>query len=211
MSEPGVRLQQAADAQISELIDLLSTHDQSALKLQCPGREKLGDGTVAVSAMHTADDYHRIADFLRTSDHGASAPAAKRSHRLPGFARARGHAAGHSSGSRPPAYSAQDIDLRRLLERLSTARTSLRPLADLSDGQLDTIPPAGEMKFCDGADLAADPRRPAEPSTPSTRRTDTCHAVRPAAAALPNARARAAAHAREAEADPLENSGSPKL
>ena len=65
MSQSGVQLQQAADAQIAELIDLLSTRDPSALKLQCRGRERLGDGTVAASAMHTADNYHRIADFLR--------------------------------------------------------------------------------------------------------------------------------------------------
>jgi hypothetical protein len=153
MSESAVRLHQAADEQLSELIDLLSTRDQSALKLRCPGREKLGDGTVAASAMHTADNYHRIADFLKANDHGPRAPReAKRSHRLPGFARAPGHAAGHSSGSHPHSlsYSAKDIDLRRLLERLSTARESLRPLADLSDEQLGTIPPAGAMKFCDG-------------------------------------------------------------
>jgi hypothetical protein len=153
MSESAVRLHQAADEQISELIDLLSIRDQSALKLQCPGREKLGDGTVAASAMHTADNYHRIADLLKATDHRPRAPReAKRSHRLPRFARAPGHAAGHSSGSHPQplSYSAQDIDLRRLLERLSTARESLRPLADLSDEQLGTIPPASEMKFCDG-------------------------------------------------------------
>jgi hypothetical protein len=153
MSESAVRLQQTADQQISELIDLLSTRDQSALKLQCPGREKLGDGTVAASAMHTADNYHRIADFLKANDYRPRAHReAKQSHRLPGFARAPGHTAGHSSGSHPHSlsYSAQDIDLPCLLERLSTARESLCPLADLSDEQLDTIPPAGEMKFCDG-------------------------------------------------------------
>ena len=153
MSQSGVQLQQAADAQIAELIDLLSTRDPSALKLQCPGREKLGDGTVAASAMHTADNYHRIADFFNANDHRPRAPGeAKRNHRLPRFARAPGHAAGHSSESHPrsPGYSAQDIDLPRLLERLSTARQALRPLANLSDQQLATIPPASDMKFCDG-------------------------------------------------------------
>jgi hypothetical protein len=74
MSESGARLQQAADEQIAELIDLLSTSDQTALERPCPGREKLGDGTVAASAMHTADNYHRIADFLNADDHRPPEP-----------------------------------------------------------------------------------------------------------------------------------------
>jgi hypothetical protein len=37
-----------------------------------------------------------------------------------------------------------------LLERLSTGREALSLLADLTDGQLDTVPPAGSFRFCDG-------------------------------------------------------------
>ncbi len=65
MSERATRLHQLADGQLSELTDLLSVRAEAALRLACPGREKLGDGTVAACASHTADNYVRIAAFLR--------------------------------------------------------------------------------------------------------------------------------------------------
>jgi hypothetical protein len=37
-----------------------------------------------------------------------------------------------------------------LLQRLSAARDALGLLAELSDEQLDAVPPAGGMRFCDG-------------------------------------------------------------
>jgi hypothetical protein len=40
-------LHATADGQITGLIDLVSTLDETMLRLQCPGREKHGDGTVA--------------------------------------------------------------------------------------------------------------------------------------------------------------------
>ena len=64
MSERATQLFQTADAQIADLIALLGAADDAALRAPCTGREKLGDGTVAAVAMHTADNYHRISEYL---------------------------------------------------------------------------------------------------------------------------------------------------
>jgi hypothetical protein len=129
MGERGAQLLDAADRQISELIELLSTAGDAALKLPCPGREKLGDGTVGATASHTADRYLHIAEFLKTTVDGrrAHTPRAQRGN-----------------------HGAENLDPDDLLERLSAARDALGLLAELSDEQLDAVPPAGDMRFCDG-------------------------------------------------------------
>jgi hypothetical protein len=152
MSERGTQLLQTADEQLSELIDILSTRDEAALGLPCPGREKLGDGTVAACASHTADNYLRIAAFLRDENpavtHGQSG---RGPHRIPSFLRACGHGHGsHAQGMHSAPPDAQDVDRQGLLDRLSAGRDALGLLADLTDAQLDAVPPAGDMKFCDG-------------------------------------------------------------
>jgi hypothetical protein len=137
MNERGTQLQETADGQISELIGLISTGGEAALRLPCPGREKLGDGTVAACAMHTADNYHRIAGFLQGQRDGAHTRIAKFLHR-------------HGQDKHQNSYRADNIDLPALLDRLSAGRAALSVLADLTEAQLDTVPPASEMKFCDG-------------------------------------------------------------
>lgn len=106
MSERGTQLFHMADGQLSALIDLLSTRDEAALSLPCPGREKLGDGTVAACASHTADNYLRIAAFLRDEDHTpvAHGDRGRGPHRIPSFLRARSHQGGHDrhGHSAPP-------------------------------------------------------------------------------------------------------------
>ncbi len=47
-------------------------------------------------------------------------------------------------------YTAESVDLDGLLERLSAARDALSVLAELTDEQLDTVPPADSFRFCDG-------------------------------------------------------------
>ena len=84
-TERGVKLRQAADDQISELIALLSEQDEGVLMLPCPGREKLGDGTVAALTSHTADNYLRIAEFLQANRLTGSREGAERRHRTPRF------------------------------------------------------------------------------------------------------------------------------
>jgi hypothetical protein len=137
MNERGTQLQETANSQISELIDLISARGDGALRLPCPGREKLGDGTVAACAMHTADNYHRIAGFLQGQRGGGHTRIAKFLHR-------------HGEDKHQDNYRADNIDLPALLDRLSAGRVALSVLADLTEAQLDTVPPASEMKFCDG-------------------------------------------------------------
>jgi hypothetical protein len=122
MSERGIHLMKVADRQIADLIALFSSTDEAVLHSPCPGREKLGDGTIAACARHTADSYVRIARFVRGEGQE-----------------------GHGRG-----YRSQDIDLEGLLTRLSAARSALEILADQTDEQLDAVPLSGEMKFCDG-------------------------------------------------------------
>jgi DinB superfamily len=110
-----------ATDQISELIDLLATQGDAVLMLPCPGRRKLGDGTVGATAAHTAASYHRIAAFLEDT-----ADADGGEHRGP------------------------SPDRDDLLEQLSSARQALASLAQLTDEQLDVVPAASEMRFCDG-------------------------------------------------------------
>jgi hypothetical protein len=68
MTERAKQLHATADRQIAELIALITTLDEATFRLPFPCREKLGDGTVAASARHTADNYQRIAGFVHTSD-----------------------------------------------------------------------------------------------------------------------------------------------
>jgi len=137
MNERGTHLQETADRQIDELIALISTQGEAALRLPCPGREELGDGTVAACAMHTADNYHRIAGFLQGQRRGAHARISKVLHR-------------HGDDKHQDNYRADNIELPALLERLSAGKAGLSMLADRTEAQLDTVPPASEMKFCDG-------------------------------------------------------------
>jgi hypothetical protein len=137
MNQRASQLQETANGQISELIGLISTRGEAALRLPCPGREKLGDGTVAACAMHTADNYHRIAAFLQGPRGGGHTRIAKLLHR-------------HREDQHKDNYQADNIDLPALLDRLSTGGAALNVLADLTDAQLDAVPPASEMKFCDG-------------------------------------------------------------
>jgi hypothetical protein len=128
MSERATQLLQAANRQITELSALLSSTDQAGLGSPCPGREKLGDGTVAAVALHTTDTYLRIAGFVR--GHGEA------TH--PG-------AAVHEEG-----YPAEHADTSGLMERLANGRQALTALAGLTDEQLDAVPPTGQARFCDG-------------------------------------------------------------
>ena len=47
MTVRGAELLRTASQQIDTLIDLLSQQPEAALSLPCPGRENMGDGTIA--------------------------------------------------------------------------------------------------------------------------------------------------------------------
>lgn len=152
MSERAIQLHELVDGQLSGLIDLLSARDEAALSLPCPGREKLGDGTVAACASHTAENYLRIAAFLRGEDYPpvAHGDRGRGPHRIPSFLRARSHRSGHDQDMHSAPYRAEDVDRDGLLLRLSAGRDAFRVLTELTDEQLDAVPPASDMKFCDG-------------------------------------------------------------
>jgi hypothetical protein len=160
MTKRGQQLHATADGQIAELITLVSTVDDATLRLPCPGREKLGDGTVAASVQHTARNYARIADFVQTSDRmsAADSPAQRGAHRVPRFLRALGHGPGPSAhaehgpgaGEHENRYTAANIDLVAVVEQLSVSRETLGRLAGLANSQLDAIPPKDRFRFCDG-------------------------------------------------------------
>ena len=80
MSERGNQLFETADGQTSELMRLVSRAGETGLSLPCPGREKLGDGTVGALASHMADSYLRIAAFLQATDE--MSPARPGRHRV---------------------------------------------------------------------------------------------------------------------------------
>ena len=158
MIERSKQLHATADRQIEALIGLLSTLDEATLRLPCPGREKLGDGTVAASAWHAADNYQRIAAFVQTSDRMSAAhqPPQHAAHRVPRFLRALGHGptdqAEHSRGTAQHEHqsAADTIDLGAVIEQLSASRGALSRIAELSDSQLEAIPPKDGFRFCDG-------------------------------------------------------------
>jgi DinB superfamily len=135
MTERGSQLHATADGQIAELIALLSIPDEAMLRQPLPGREKLGDATVGASVRHTADNYQRIAAFVRAlgqepADHPGPGPSHSHSHR--------------------EQYTADTVNLDALVKQLSASRVGLDAIAELTDSQLDAIPPKGSFRFCDG-------------------------------------------------------------
>jgi hypothetical protein len=154
MTERAHDLSASADGQIAELINLISTLDQTALDRACPGREKLGDGTIGAALRHTADSYQRIADFVETSDHDISAVHQPHGHRIPRFLAAFGHRPDHDrhdhgAGQHDNNYTA-DIDVDAAVGQLDASRRVLARIAALADAQLDAIPPKDSFRFCDG-------------------------------------------------------------
>ena len=158
MTDRGTQLHATADAQIVQLITLISALDEAAIRLPCPGREKLGDGTVGACARHTADNYQRIAAFVETSDRMSAghAPTPRNGHRIPRLVRALGHGPtdhgshGPGAGQSADSYSADNIDLNAVVTQLTAARAILGQVAKLTDSQLDAVPPKDSFRFCDG-------------------------------------------------------------
>jgi hypothetical protein len=123
------QLQAAADRQIAELAEQLSTAGEQALARPCPGRARLGDGSVGAVAAHTTDNYHRTARFVSALRDGGKP---------------------HERGQHGEGYRASEIKLDVLLVRLAAARDALATIGRLSEERLEAVPPAGEIKFADG-------------------------------------------------------------
>jgi hypothetical protein len=154
MSQRGTRLQQTLGDQLDELLATVAALDAQTIGRPCTGREKLGDGTVGACAQHTADNYERIIVFLAASPDSWAAPepVGQRPHRVSRWRRSAGHQrreharpASHDGG----AYSAHAFDRGRTHAKLRALRDQMNT-ERVTDSQLDTIPPAGSFRFCDG-------------------------------------------------------------
>jgi hypothetical protein len=154
MSERGKQLYTTADQQITELLEVIAALDPVSLRKPLPGREKLGDGTVYAAMRHTADNYERVAAFVsmaepRFAQRGHSRQRPRHADRL--FA-----GVGHKRPEQAePAehgkfYTADDAPLDTVIGQLSASRDALRRITELTDSELDAIPPAGSFRFCDG-------------------------------------------------------------
>jgi hypothetical protein len=157
MGQRATQLRTVATNQVDELIDLVSRADDAILHRPCPGREKLGDGSVAASAAHTADNYQRIGTFVgagqRTSNHHGRLQLGM--HQIPD-ALAIGHRMGDQNAHLPGGYSQQDAYTAEtaqstgIAQRLTAAREAVSRIGQLTDEQLDAIPAKGSFRFCDG-------------------------------------------------------------
>ena len=158
MSERGSQLHAKADQQIGELLDLVSALDEDTSRRPCSGRDKLGDGTVAASARHSAENYQRIAAFLTTSQRTSvvHAPPEPGGHRFPRALRSSSHGpadhAEYGPGASPHngPYTADNTNLAAVARELSSTRDAIERIAELTDRELDAVPPEGSFRFCDG-------------------------------------------------------------
>ena len=87
---------------------------------------------------------------------GHHGPAQHGGHRIPRFLRAIGHGPadhaehGPGTGEYADSYSADTIDPGAVVDQLSSSRNTLGRIAELTDSQLDAIPPKDSFRFCDG-------------------------------------------------------------
>jgi hypothetical protein len=158
MSERAEQLHATAEAQIGELIELVRATDISTLRRPCPGREKLGDGTIGAIAAQTAENYQQIGTFVATSQRTSSRHSGTQRglQRAPGLPRALKHTQPDHGQDGPDfrghrhRYAAASAQPTDIMERLSAARGDLAPIARLTDEQLDDIPCKDSFRFCDG-------------------------------------------------------------
>jgi hypothetical protein len=167
MSDRATQLHTTAEQQIADLTALIGTLSPDRAHLPCPGREKLGDGSVGAIVQHTAGNYARIAEFVQTGANmtrDRSEPHGE--HRIPSLLRRLGHSPGPGNGGHDKhdanmhasetavetheTITADTLNTNSVLEQLAVARGTLGTLGELTDTQLDTIPPDGVFRFCDG-------------------------------------------------------------
>ena len=85
---------------------------------------------------------------------GCQRRARRASH--PRFLRALGHGPqdhahqDHGADQHDNGYTAENIDLDAVVEQLNASRETLGRIAELTDSQLDAIPPKDSFRFCDG-------------------------------------------------------------
>ena len=141
MSERGTRLMAKADRQLSEMIEFFGTLDEADLHKPCPdesAEDSAGD-TVGAVAAHMAQGYHFLGKFLQADGYVSGSPAT-------GNRKGRGHRYRPGHGRTFPPATLPDV-----VDRLTGGKAPIDLLADLTDEQLDSVPPAGSSRFSDGS------------------------------------------------------------
>lgn len=134
MSRRGAELTEKVVRQIDDIADFFVTLSQADLaKPRPPGEASRKSGHVAGgrtlgdAAAHIAEGYHFILRFLRSAGYVSGAPV------------------GGSIHGRGPAPIPSE-----LRKRLAEAKTEVGIIADLTDEQLDSVPPPKSSRFSDG-------------------------------------------------------------
>ena len=141
MSERGTRLMAKADRQLSEMIEFFGTLDEADLDKPCPdeGAEDSDGDTIGAVAAHIAQGYHFLGKFLQTEGYVPGSPST-------GNRKGRGHRYKPGRGRTFPPAALPDV-----VDRLTAGKAPIGLLADLTDEQLDSVPPAGSSRFSDGS------------------------------------------------------------
>ena len=141
MSERGTRLMAKADRQLSEMIEFFGTLDETDLRKPCPdeGAEDSAGDTVGTVAAHMAQGYHFLGKFLQAEGYVPGSPPT-------GNRKGRGHRYRPGHGRTFPPAALPDV-----VDRLTAGKAPIGLLADLTDEQLDSVPPAGSSRFSDGS------------------------------------------------------------
>ena len=95
---------------------------------------------------------------MQTSDRMSAPhqPTQQGGHRIPRFLRALGHAPqdhaprDHGADRHDDGYTADNIDLDVVVEQLKASRDTLGRIGELTDSELDQVPPKDSFRFCDG-------------------------------------------------------------
>ena len=140
MSERSRQLHASADQQLGRLLALIPKLDESTARRACPGREKLGDGTIGAVALHTVANYERIAAFVNDGSGAVAQAGAAGDH--------RDHRRGGERHAAP--IAANGFDAHALTETLRNARIGLAEIGGFTDAQLDRVPADGSFRFCNG-------------------------------------------------------------
>src|SRR5215213_10495973 len=129
------------DSQLSEMIEVFGTLNEADLHKPCPDESpEDSDGiTVGAVAAHMAQGYHFLGKFLQADGYVPGSPAT-------GNRKGCGHRYRPGHGRTFPSAALPDV-----VDRLAAGKAPIGLLADLTDEQLDSVPPAESSRFSDGS------------------------------------------------------------
>ena len=136
MSERGIALMTKVSRQLDEMAEFFGTLGEADLRKPCL-KDDAGS-TVGAVAARAAEVSHYLGRFLEATGYVPGSLATGNSHNH-GDNYGHGHAA-------PEALP----HLQDLLDRRTGGKAAISLLSDLTDEQLDNVPPAGSGRFCDG-------------------------------------------------------------